>query len=73
MTFATINSERNLLCCYINRTSNIQIGRIASLGIEKIIFPGEKWLFLASPEASLELYEESLQPKQIISCAQLAC
>lgn len=51
-------SER-LLCCYVNTTSKIQIARITNVPnwyFERVVFPGQKLLFEALPEAQLEIH-----------------
>jgi hypothetical protein len=51
------------LCCYINDTSQIQIGRIANLSdsyFERVIFPQQRLLFEAPPFAELEIYTGEL-------------
>jgi len=54
-------SER-ILCCYINHTSTMQIARISNIAnwyFERTIFPGERLLFEALPEAELEIWQSS--------------
>ncbi|OCQ93286.1 hypothetical protein BCD67_03310 [Oscillatoriales cyanobacterium USR001] len=54
-------SER-ILCCYINDTSTMQIARISNIAnwyFERTIFPGERLLFEALPEAELEIWQSS--------------
>lgn len=51
-------SER-LLCCYVNATSKIQVARITNVPnwyFERVVFPGQKLLFDAIPEAQLEIH-----------------
>ena len=48
-----------ILCCYINATSELQIARIANIAnwyFERVVFPGQRLLFTAVPEANLEIY-----------------
>ena len=48
-----------ILCCYGNATSFIQIARIAKISnrdFERVIFPGERLLFEALPDAQLEIH-----------------
>lgn len=78
---ATINSlsvsqALPILCFYINSTNEIQIARLNSndSDFEKIVFPGERILFEALPDAELEIHtgmngQESLVKK--ISCVEL--
>lgn len=47
------------LCYYGNFTSKIQIARIKNipnLNFERVVFPGDRLLFEAQPEAQLEVY-----------------
>jgi hypothetical protein len=45
-----------ILCCYINDAYKIKIARITNISnwyFEGVVFPGEKLLFEALPEAQL--------------------
>ena len=47
-----------ILCCYINITSRIQIIRITNipnLPWERVVFPGQRLMFEAATEAKLEI------------------
>lgn len=60
-TVSSSNISEPVLCCYINKTQRIQIGKIAHYpgwNLEKIIFPGEKFLFSAPADALLAIYIE---------------
>ncbi|MDF0552782.1 DUF1830 domain-containing protein [Kamptonema sp. UHCC 0994] len=49
-----------ILCWYINDTSTMQIARIANIAnwyFERTVFPGERLLFEALPEAELEIWQ----------------
>lgn len=51
-------SER-IICCYINQTRHIEIARISNVEdwyFERVVFPGERLLLEAIPEAHLEVY-----------------
>ncbi len=54
------NGDKNsILCCYVNRTSNIQIARITNIPnwyFERVVFPGQRLIFEAVPEAALEIH-----------------
>lgn len=53
------NSPGRVLCCYVNATSNIQIARISNVPnwyFERVVFPGQRLLFEAVPEALLEIH-----------------
>ena len=56
---AVINNSAKILCCYTNKTNQIQIGRITNVAdwyFERVIFPGQRLLFEATPEAELEIH-----------------
>lgn len=66
-------SDRRILCLYINATSQIQIIRITdtpSLHLERVIFPGQRQLFEATPESTLEI-QSSKAVSSLIPCTQL--
>ncbi|HEY9620298.1 MAG TPA: DUF1830 domain-containing protein [Crinalium sp.] len=49
----------HLLCCYVNATSKIQIARITNVPnwyFERVVFPGQRLLFEALPDALLEIH-----------------
>jgi len=54
------NGHKNsILCCYVNTTSNIQIARITNISnwyFERVVFPGQRLIFEALPEAALEIH-----------------
>lgn len=54
------NGQRNsILCCYVNATSHIQIVRITNIPnwyFERVVFPGQRLVFEALPEAMLEIH-----------------
>lgn len=48
-----------ILCCYVNATSHIQIARITNIPnwyFERVVFPGQRLVFEALPEAQLEIH-----------------
>lgn len=48
-----------IVCCYVNATSHIQIARISSIPnwyFERVVFPGQRLVFEAMPEALLEIH-----------------
>ncbi len=56
-SLATHSSDR-ILCCYINITHTLQIIRIKNipdLHFEQIVFPNQRLMFEAVPEANLEI------------------
>jgi hypothetical protein len=51
--------ESPILCSYINATSQIQIARITNIPnwyFERVVFPGQRLIFEALPEALLEIH-----------------
>ena len=52
--------QRNvLLCCYVNSTSQIQVARITNIEnwyFERVVFPGQRLVFEALPQAQLEVH-----------------
>ncbi|MGL4619294.1 DUF1830 domain-containing protein [Chroococcidiopsis sp.] len=51
--------EIPILCCYVNATSEIQVIRIVDLTsyyFERAVFPGQRLLFEALPNAELEVH-----------------
>lgn len=49
----------NILCCYVNATSQIQIARITNIPnwyFERVVFPGQRLVFEARPNAVLEIH-----------------
>ncbi len=48
----------SFLCCYVNATSQMQIVRITNIPnwyFERVVFPGQRLVFEAFPEALLEI------------------
>lgn len=65
--------DRQILCLYINTTREIQIIRITdipNLHWERIVFPGQRLMFEAVPEAKLEI-QTSETVTSLVSCQQL--
>lgn len=49
----------SVLCCYVNATSQIQVARITNISnwyFERVVFPGQRLVFEALPEALLEIH-----------------
>ncbi|WP_088894328.1 DUF1830 domain-containing protein [Leptolyngbya ohadii] len=66
-----------ILCCYVNATSKIQIGRITNIAnwyFERVIFPGQRLVFEALPQAQLEIHSGAMASAilaDIIPCERL--
>lgn len=59
--FDSLPSEhsKRIFCCYVNVTSQIQIARITDITnwyFERVVFPGQRLMFEAPPEAHLEIH-----------------
>jgi Domain of unknown function (DUF1830) len=53
------DSNDPVVCCYVNATSRMQIARITNIPnwyFERVVFPGQKLVFEALPEALLEIH-----------------
>lgn len=61
-TIFNANSENSdkLLCLHVNETRHIQIARLKKSNVdcqyERVVYPGERLLFEAVPDAQLEIY-----------------
>jgi hypothetical protein len=66
-----------LLCCYVNATSQIQVARITNISnwyFERVVFPGQRLVFEALPEAMLEIHTGMMASSILsdtIPCARL--
>jgi hypothetical protein len=48
-----------IMCCYVNATSKIQVARITNIPnwyFERVVFPGQRLIFEAVPDALLEIH-----------------
>lgn len=55
----TDSVSQKIICCYVNATSHIQIVRITNIAswyFERVVFPGQRLVFEALPEAMLEIH-----------------
>jgi hypothetical protein len=53
------DGHRQILCCYVNATSKIQIARITNVPdwyFERVVFPGQRLLFETVSRAILEIH-----------------
>ena len=53
------NQNQQILCCYVNATSHIQIARITNIPnwyFERVVFPGQRLVFEALGKAQLEIH-----------------
>ncbi|MGA7932523.1 MAG: DUF1830 domain-containing protein [Kovacikia sp.] len=52
-------STNQIICCYVNATSRIQVVRVTNITswyFERVVFPGQRLVFEALPEALLEIH-----------------
>ncbi|MEY2979200.1 MAG: hypothetical protein RLZZ435_3339 [Cyanobacteriota bacterium] len=70
-------AAKPILCCYMNATSKIQVARITNIPnwyFERVVFPGQRLLFEAVPEAQLEIHTGMMASAILsdrISCEEL--
>ena len=53
------DESSHILCCYVNATSKIQIVRISNVAnwyFERVVFPGQRLVFEATPQSLLEIH-----------------
>ncbi|WOD38210.1 DUF1830 domain-containing protein [Nodosilinea sp. E11] len=53
------DGQSQILCCYINATSKIQVARITNVPdwyFERVVFPGQRLLFETVSKAILEIH-----------------
>ncbi len=53
------DSVQSMVCCYVNATSRIQVVRVTNIPnwyFERVVFPGQRLVFEALPEALLEVH-----------------
>jgi hypothetical protein len=54
-----LDESVHIVCCYVNVTSRIQVVRITNIPnwyFERVVFPGQRLVFEALPEATLEVH-----------------
>lgn len=58
-SFKADSASGVVLCCYVNVASKVQIARITNIEnwyFERVVFPGQRLMFNAPPEAQLEIH-----------------
>jgi hypothetical protein len=53
------NEGNNIVCCYVNATSQIQVARITNIPnwyFERVVFPGQRLIFESLQEGLLEIH-----------------
>ncbi|MBE9094601.1 DUF1830 domain-containing protein [Tychonema sp. LEGE 07203] len=66
--------DTRILCCYFNNSSKVQIARITNIPnwyFERTVFPGERFLFEAMPEAELEVWRNA--ETDAVACDRILC
>ncbi|QQE65327.1 hypothetical protein GFS31_20140 [Leptolyngbya sp. BL0902] len=72
------DSSKQVLCCYVNATSKIQIARITNVAdwyFERVVFPGQRLMFETVPKALLEIHTGMMASailSDTIPCERLA-
>lgn len=75
--FPTSEHPQQVLCGYVNTTNLIQVARIANIShwyFERVVFPGQRLLFYAPPDAYLEIHTGRMASAVLsdrISCQSL--
>lgn len=63
------DKDNGIVCCYVNATSKIQVVRITNIPnwyFERVVFPGQRLVFEAEPDATLEIHS-GLMASSILS------
>lgn len=63
-----------ILCCYVNTTSQLQQARIKHVSgwlFERVVFPQQRLLFEAVPDAMLEIYTHMANSASLLE--QIPC
>lgn len=74
--FPPIDTDSEKLYCYTNRTNKIVIARIQGITdrhCERVVFPGEQFLFEAEDSCELEISQQTNVGiiEDVIPCSQL--
>ncbi len=70
-------ANQQILCCYVNATDSIQVARITNIEnwyFERVVFPGQRLIFAALPEAKLEIHSGMMASSILtdtIDCTEL--
>ncbi|MEM8722108.1 MAG: DUF1830 domain-containing protein [Cyanobacteria bacterium P01_G01_bin.39] len=68
----------SILCCYVNATSRIQVARITNIPnwyFERVVFPGQRLVFEAESQATLEIHSGMMASailSDTIPCSKLS-
>lgn len=71
-----LDTKNQQMYCYVNRSSKVAIIRILGLvdrHCERVVFPGEKFLFEADDNCKLEINQQSDRGiiRDIVLCSEL--
>ena len=70
--------DSNIICCYVNATSQIQITRVTNVPewyFERVVFPGQRLVFEAPIEGILEIHSGMMASailSDTVPCRRLA-
>ena len=73
-----LDQPEPMLCCYVNATSKMQVVRVTNIRnwyFERVVFPGQRLMFEAVPEAQLEIHTGMMASailSDTIPCIRLA-
>ncbi|XHX80491.1 MAG: DUF1830 domain-containing protein [Stenomitos frigidus ULC029] len=70
----SLTAPNSIVCCYVNASNRIQVVRISNIPnwyFERVVFPGQRLLFEAVPDAQLEIHTGTIA--NAISSDRLAC
>lgn len=73
-----LDNDNKILCCYTNNSINVVILRkpiIPGRYCERVVFPGERFLFIASKDSQIEVHKYNAHiglVKETILCTKLA-
>ena len=72
----TSETKKQEVCCYINESDKVIIAKISGLenrDCERVVFPSEKFIFMANDECELEIHSSTNVGtiKNVITCSKL--
>lgn len=71
------DDSNTVLCCYVNRSSKIQVARITNIEnwyFERVVFPGQRLMFESVVSGQLEIHSGAMASsilEDTISCNRL--
>ncbi len=64
------NCGTKILCCYSNSSNTVQVVRIGNIQnwyLERVVFPGEDFLFEAPSKGELEVYQGDTEGVKLLA------